>query len=56
MTKEDLGAIYDYLRTVKPVSNKVLSFTPPKSVTMMDINKQWWFNAQFSMFNIQFQN
>jgi mono/diheme cytochrome c family protein len=26
MTEEDLGAIYDYLRTVKPVENKVNSF------------------------------
>jgi mono/diheme cytochrome c family protein len=27
MTEEDLGAIYDYLRTVKPVGNKVQSFS-----------------------------
>jgi hypothetical protein len=27
MTEEDLGAIYDYLRTVKPISNKVERFT-----------------------------
>jgi hypothetical protein len=28
MTKTDLGAIYTYLRTVKPVNNKVVKFTP----------------------------
>lgn len=28
MKEEDLGAIYDYLMTVKPVSNKVEKFTP----------------------------
>ncbi|MBO0934319.1 c-type cytochrome [Fibrella aquatilis] len=28
MTEQDLGAIYDYLRTVKPVTNKVERFTP----------------------------
>ncbi len=28
MTEEDLGAIYDYLRTVKPVQNNVIHFTP----------------------------
>jgi mono/diheme cytochrome c family protein len=28
MTPEDLGAIYDYLRTVKPVKNRVVTFTP----------------------------
>ncbi len=26
MTEKDLGAIYDYLRTVKPVKNKVIKF------------------------------
>ena len=26
MTEEDLGAIYDYLRTVKPIKNKVVHF------------------------------
>jgi len=31
MTEEDLGAIYDYLRTVPAVSNKVQIFTPAKS-------------------------
>ncbi len=30
MTEEDLGAIYDYLKTLKPVYNKVEKFTPPK--------------------------
>jgi mono/diheme cytochrome c family protein len=29
MTEEDLGAIYDYLRTVAPVKNKVVTFSPP---------------------------
>jgi mono/diheme cytochrome c family protein len=29
MTDEDLGAIYDYLRTVPPVKNKVVTFSPP---------------------------
>lgn len=28
MTEEDLGAIYDYLRTVKPVKNNVVRFSP----------------------------
>ena len=28
MSEEDLGAIYDYLRTVKPVNNSVEKFTP----------------------------
>ncbi|MFA6599193.1 MAG: cytochrome c [Ignavibacteriaceae bacterium] len=27
MTREDLGAIYDYLRTVKPVKNQITRFT-----------------------------
>jgi hypothetical protein len=27
MTEEDLGAIYDFLRTVPPVSNKVERFS-----------------------------
>jgi hypothetical protein len=31
MTEEDLGAIYDYLRTVKPVKNQVVKFTPPNN-------------------------
>lgn len=30
MSEQDLGAIYDYLRTLKPVYNKVEKFTPPK--------------------------
>ena len=30
MTNQDLGAIYDYLRTVTPVQNKVETFTPPQ--------------------------
>ena len=29
MTEDDLSAIYAYLRTVKPVKNKVVKFTPP---------------------------
>jgi len=29
MTKEDLAAIYQYLKTVKPISNSVERFTPP---------------------------
>jgi hypothetical protein len=29
MTEEDLGAIYDYLRTVKPLKNKVVTYSPP---------------------------
>lgn len=28
MTEEDLGAIYSYLRTLKPVDNKIVKFTP----------------------------
>ncbi len=27
MTDEDLGAVYDYLRTVPPVRNEVIRFT-----------------------------
>lgn len=30
MTREDLGDIYTYLRTLKPVNNKVSKFTPKK--------------------------
>lgn len=30
MNKEDLAAIYRYLRSVKPIENKVVKFTPPK--------------------------
>lgn len=30
MTEDDLGAIYDYLRTIKPVHNSVVHFTPAK--------------------------
>lgn len=30
MTEQDLGAMYDYLRTVKPVRNQVVKFTPAK--------------------------
>ena len=32
MTREDLGAIYDYLRTLKPISNKVPAPLPPKEI------------------------
>lgn len=28
MTEEDLGAIYDYLKTLKPIRNQVVRFTP----------------------------
>jgi mono/diheme cytochrome c family protein len=28
MTREDLGAVYDYLKTVRPVKNPVVKFTP----------------------------
>ncbi len=31
MTEEDLGSIYDYLRTIDPVSNRVERFTPHSS-------------------------
>lgn len=30
MTKNDLGAIYTYLRTLKPVNHKIVKFTPKK--------------------------
>ncbi len=30
MSEEDLGAIYDYLRTVKPVHNSVIHFSLAK--------------------------
>jgi len=33
MSDEDLGAIYDYLRTLKPVKNSVQSFTPKSKTT-----------------------
>lgn len=29
MTEQDLGAIYDFLRTLPPVDNQVVIFTPP---------------------------
>jgi hypothetical protein len=29
MTTEDLGAIYTYLKTIEPIKNKVVKFTPP---------------------------
>lgn len=32
MTEEDLSAIYDYLRTVKPIRNRVERFTPTSMV------------------------
>lgn len=32
MTESDLSSIYQYLRTVKPISNEVIRFTPHKSV------------------------
>lgn len=30
MTREDLGAVYDYLRTIKPVNHQVTAFVPGK--------------------------
>jgi hypothetical protein len=30
MTENDLGAIYDYLKTVKPIENKVVAFPDAK--------------------------
>jgi len=30
MTDDDLGAIYDYLKTVKPIDNKVNTFPDAK--------------------------
>ena len=30
MTDSDLGAIYDYLKTVKPIENKVVTFPDAK--------------------------
>ena len=29
MTEEDLGLIYDYLRTVKPIKRQIVKYTPP---------------------------
>ena len=31
MTREDLGAIYDYLKTIKPIKKKIVPFpdAPP---------------------------
>ncbi len=34
MTEEDLGAIYDYLRTVSPVKNRVVTYSPPNQQFM----------------------
>lgn len=31
MTEEDLGAIYEYLQSLKPVKNMVVKFTPAKT-------------------------
>ena len=36
MTEKDLGAIYDFLRTVKPVKNTVVSFTPATEIKTSD--------------------
>ena len=33
MTDSDLGAIYDYLQSVKPIRQKVTAFTPKKTAT-----------------------
>jgi hypothetical protein len=30
MSEEDLGAIYEYLKTLKPIANVVVKFTPNK--------------------------
>jgi hypothetical protein len=30
MTEQDLGAIYDYLKKVKPIENKVVTFPDAK--------------------------
>ena len=30
MTDEDLGSMYQYLKTVNPINNKVEKFTPAK--------------------------
>jgi len=30
MTEEDLGALFEFLKSVKPVNNKVVHFAPPK--------------------------
>ena len=29
MTRQDLGAMYEYLKTLKPIHNQVVKFTPP---------------------------
>lgn len=36
MTREDLGAIYDYLRTIKPVHHSINRFTPAKETVAQD--------------------
>ena len=36
MTEEDLSAIYDYLRTVKPIKNKVEVFRTATAATERD--------------------
>jgi hypothetical protein len=39
MTEEDLGAIYDYLQSIKPVYNNVTRFIPPKTKIAANFNK-----------------
>ena len=38
MSEEDLGAIYEYLRTVKPVKHKVEKWTPPQAGSITQKN------------------
>ena len=32
MTEEDLGAIFEYLKSLPPIENKVEKFTPKSSI------------------------
>lgn len=38
MTEEDLGAIYSYLRTIKPIKNNVVKFTVKKNYDLSSLN------------------
>ncbi|MBI2059860.1 MAG: cytochrome c [Nitrospirae bacterium] len=40
MTEADLGAIYDYLKTLKPISNTVVLFTPAGASQDHDSNRR----------------
>ena len=39
MTREDLGAIYEYLRTIPPVNNKVVRYTVGSKKELSKLDK-----------------